>query len=288
VKKFLSLFLIFFVSVSYAADNKEAKINVSMIIKNGLILTMNKKLQVIKNGVIAVNGNKIVAVGSNNLLKKYSSDNIINAENGIVMPGMINAHTHAAMSVFRSIGDDVGDRLKRFLFPLEKQLVTPQLVYDGTLHGAVEMVKGGVTTMVDMYYFEDQAADAVKKIGMRGVMGETIMKNPTPDSQKPYGGIDYAVKFVKKYKNDNLITPAFAPHATYTNDTKHLKKVQELAEKYNVPIVMHVAETKAEVSKYKKEYNMTPVGYLDSIGLLSNHLIAAHCIFVNDDDINLL
>ncbi|AXA33754.1 amidohydrolase [Francisella adeliensis] len=267
----------------------DAKVKASIIIKNGLILTMDKDYKIINDGVVVISGTKIVAVGNKNLINKYKAEQTIDAQNGIVMPGMINAHTHAGMSLFRSAGDDVADRLTKYLFPLEAKLVTPKLVYDATLNSAIEMVKGGVTTMVDMYYFEDYAAKAVKTIGMRGVMGETIMGNPTPDSKKPYGGIEYANKFlIPKYKNDHLITPAYAPHAPYTNDTKHLREVEKLSKQQDVPITIHLSETKAELEKYKKEYNKTPVEYLESIGLLSNRLIAAHCIFVTDKDIQIM
>lgn len=265
------------------------KIKASIIIKNGLVLTIDKDYKTINDGVVVISGTRIVAVGDKNLINKYKAEQIIDAQHGIVMPGMINAHTHAGMSLFRSAGDDVADRLTKYLFPLEAKLVTPKLVYDATLNSAIEMVKGGVTTMVDMYYFEDYAAKAVKIIGMRGIMGETIMGNPTPDSKKPYGGIEYANKYlIPKYKNDDLITPAYAPHAPYTNDTKHLKEIEKLSKQQDIPITIHLAETKAESEKYKKEYNKTPVEYLKSIGLLSNRLIAAHCIFVNTKDIQLM
>ncbi|WP_052399120.1 amidohydrolase [Candidatus Francisella endociliophora] len=286
MKKLLLFSIGFFICFSGFSNQKQ---KVSLLIKNGLVLTMNKNHDVIDNGVVVIKGNKIIDVGNKKIANKYLPKETIDAQNGIVMPGMINAHTHAGMSIFRSVGDDVADRLTRYLFPLEAKLVSPKLVYDATLHSAIEMVKGGVTTMVDMYYFEDYAAKAVKKIGMRGIMGETIMMNPTPDSKQPYGGIDYAnSKLIPKYKDDELITPAYAPHATYTNDSKHLKEIEKLSKQNNVPIIIHLAETKAESEKYKKEYNKTPVEYLDSIGLLSDRLIAAHCIFVNENDIKLL
>jgi len=284
-KKLIYLLCLCFSIISFAKDNNQ---KVSLIIKNGTILTMNEDHKIIEDGVVIIDKNKIIAIGDKEILKEYSATLTLDAQDGIVMPGMINTHTHAAMTIFRSIGDDVGDRLNRYLFPLESKLVTPTLVYDGTRHGAIEMLKGGVTTMVDMYYFEDQAAKALKELGMRGIMGETIMAKQTPDAKKPYGGIDIAIKLTEKYKEDELITPAFAPHATYSNDSTHLQKIQSLALKYDVPVMMHVAETQAEVDKYKAEYGMTPIQYLQSIGLLTNKLIAAHCIFVDDNDIELL
>ena len=139
-----------------------------------------------------------------------------------------------------------------------------------------------------MYYFEDEVAKAAELIGVRGVLGETVIKNPVADAKEPYGGIEYAEKFIKQYKNNELVTPAFAPHAPYTVDEEHLKKVTELSQKYNVPVLMHVAETENEVKQIKEKYNMTVVEYLNSIGFLTDKVVAAHVIFADDNDIKIL
>ncbi|MEG0137053.1 MAG: amidohydrolase family protein, partial [Cetobacterium sp.] len=148
----------------------------SIIIKNGTLLTMNKERQIIKNGVVVIKNNKIISVGDESLLNNYSAKKIIDAKNGIIMPGMINTHTHASMTVFRSLADDVPDRLNRYIFPLEAKMVTPELSYLGAKHGAMEMALGGVTTMVDMYLYEENAAVAVKEVGLRGIMTQNIIK----------------------------------------------------------------------------------------------------------------
>jgi len=267
--------------------NKSLKY-ISLIVENGTVLTMDSGKKIIEDGVVVIDNDKILEVGDKSLLNKYYAENVINADGGIIMPGMVNTHTHISMVVFRSLADDVPDRLNRYIFPLEKQIVTAELVYVGALHGAVEMAKSGITTFCDMYYFEDEVARAVDKIGLRAILGETVVKFPAPDSKKPFGGIAYGEKFIKKYKSHNLITPAFAPHAPQTNDTEHLKIINELSDKYNIPVIMHVAETKEELEIYQEKYRKTPVEYLDSIGLLNERFIAAHLIFINDNDIEIL
>jgi len=261
---------------------------VSMIIKNINILTMNKDKDIIENGVLVIKDNLIFDIGDKTLLAKYSCDNIIDGKNGIMIPGMINTHTHTSMVVFRSLADDVQDRLKRYLFPLEKMLVDKELVYLGAKYGIMEMLLGGVTTFTDMYYYEDQVARAAKEFGMRGVLGETIVDFPSPDSNEPYGGLEYSKWFIEKWIDDKLITPAVAPHAIYTNDTEALQKTAELSKKYNIPMMMHVAEMDYEFEECEKKYKMTPVEYLDSIGVLSERFISAHSILVTEKDIELL
>ncbi|WP_319205278.1 amidohydrolase [uncultured Ilyobacter sp.] len=261
---------------------------VSMIIKNINILTMNKNKDIIENGVLVIKDNLIFDMGDESLLKKYSCENIIDGKNGILIPGMINTHTHTSMVVFRSLGDDVKDRLKRYLFPLEKILVDKDLVYLGAKYGIMEMLLGGVTTFTDMYYYEDQVARAAKEFGIRGVLGETIVDFPSPDSKEPYGGLEYSKWFIEKWIDDDLITPAVAPHAIYTNDKKSLQKAAELSEKYDIPMMMHVAEMGYELEECEKKYNMTPVEYLDSIGVLNERFISAHSILVTEKDIDLL
>jgi len=152
----------------------------------------------------------------------------------------------------------------------------------------IEMVQGGVTTIADMYYYEDEVAKAARKIGLRGILGETVLNAPAPDAAEPYGGIAYARKFIEEFHGDPLITPAFAPHAPYTVDAEHLRIIQKDADTLDTPILMHVAEMPSEVADIRKEFNKTPIEYLDSIGLLTPRLVAAHCIFASDSDIALL
>jgi 5-methylthioadenosine/S-adenosylhomocysteine deaminase len=259
-----------------------------LIITHAHVITMNAAREIIEDGAVIIKDARILAVGPAALAAHYTAPKTIDARGDLVMPGMINTHTHASMTVFRGLGDDVRDRLSKLIFPLEKNLIDRELTYWGALHGFVEMVEGGVTTAVDMYYFEDEVARAAKKIGIRGVLGESILNFPTPDAAQPYGGIDYAKKFAAAYRDDPLITPALAPHAPYSLDSEHLRLVAKTADELDLPILMHVAEMPDEVASLRKTYNQTPVEYLDSVGLLTPRLVAAHCIFVNDSDIALL
>ncbi|QZY55217.1 amidohydrolase [Crassaminicella profunda] len=260
----------------------------TILIKNVNILTMNKDKDIIEKGVVVIKDEKIADVGNEALLDRYSPDIIIDGEDGILIPGMVNTHTHVSMTPFRSLGDDIPDRLKKYIFPLEKMLVDKELVKVGAKYGIVEMLLAGVTTFVDMYYFEDEVAKVAKELGIRGILGETIVNFVAPDAKEPYEGLEYSKWFIEKWKEDDLIIPGVAPHAPYTNDTIHLQKAMDLAKKYDVPMIMHVAEMDYEYRQYKEEYNLTPVQYLDHIGVLNKNLIAAHLVHVDDEDLELL
>ncbi|MGL5057203.1 MAG: amidohydrolase, partial [Fusobacteriaceae bacterium] len=288
LKKSILLGSLFILGCSSLIEKSEKREQVSIIIKNGTLLTMNEKREVIENGVIIIKNNKIISVGNEELLEKYEATKVIDAEDGIIMPGMINTHTHASMTVFRSLADDVPDRLNRYIFPLENKMVSPEMSYLGAKHGALEMALGGVTTVVDMYLFEEDAARAIKEVGLRGVLTQNIIKFPTADGKQKGETLNRAIAFIEKYKNDELITPGFGPHGPHTVTKEELIKIKELSEKYNVPVSMHVAETDAEFNKIMKDHKMTPVEYLDSLGLLNKRFISAHNIFVTDSDIELM
>lgn len=261
------------------------------IFKNITVITMNENKDVIENGYVAYKGNKIIYVGTNNIEEALLADHeveIIDGEEGILMPGMVNCHTHASMVPFRSLADDYKDRLKRYLFPLEQRLVDEKLTYVGAKYAIAEMLLGGVTTFCDMYYFEDEVAKASKELNIRGVLCETVLNFSAPDAKEPFGGLDYSRIFIKKWKNDTLITPGIAPHAPYTNTDKSLKEAYEISKKYQVPLTMHVAEMDYELSEYKEKYNLTPVQYLDELGILDSNFISAHTVLVNDNDIDIL
>ncbi len=262
--------------------------HVNIILKNATVLTMNKDKDIFEQGTVVIKGNKIAAVGDKTLTKKFRSDNVLDLDGDIVMPGMVNAHTHVSMTVFRSLADDVPDRLHKFIFPLEKRLVSPEMVYTGAMLGNIEMVKGGVTTYADMYYFEDQVAETVDKIGMRAVLGETVIKFPVGDAKNAEEGIAYGKRFIKAYQDHELITPAFAPHAPYTTTTEILQKIHRLSKTYHAPVLMHVAETENEVHTCNEAYQLTPIGYLNNIGVLDHNFVAAHTIFAGSDDIQML
>nr|WP_323085880.1 amidohydrolase [Providencia alcalifaciens] len=260
-----------------------------LIIVDGTVLTMDANNQVIENGTVVIDKNKIIAVGGPELAAKYTARKQLNVDGDIVMPGLINTHTHASMTVFRSLADDVPDRLHRYIFPLESKMVSREMVRIGANLANVEMVKGGVTTYVDMYYFEDEVAKTVDKIGMRAILGESVIKFPVADAKNADEGIAYAVSFINQYKDHPRITPAFAPHAPYTNTTEHLQKIAKLSQELNVPVMIHLAETDREQEEIaKRTGGKSPVQYMADIGALNNKVIAAHAIMVDENDIDLL
>ncbi|MDE1263165.1 amidohydrolase [Vibrio aestuarianus] len=263
--------------------------NVDLLITNATVLTMDNDKKVYPNGLVAVKENQIVAVSDGRDIEQYKALQTIDAEGDIVMPGLINTHTHVSMTVFRSLADDVPDRLHRYIFPLEEKLVSPDMVRIGAQLGNVEMLKGGVTTYADMYYFEDEVAKTVDKIGMRAVLGQTVIQFPVADARNAEEGIQYALNFIEQYKDHPRITPAFAPHAPYTNTTETLQKITQLSIKHQVPVLIHLAESDREDQVIaERSGGKSPVAYMADIGALTPNLVGAHVINVSDSDIELL
>jgi len=262
---------------------------VDLMIVDGTVLTMNQENKIFDKGTVVVKDNKIIAVGGPELAKQYQANKVLDVDGDIVMPGLINTHTHASMTVFRSLGDDVPDRLHRYIFPLEKKMVSREMVRVGANLANAEMIKGGVTTYVDMYYFEDEVAKTVDKAGLRAVLGESVINFPVADAQNADEGIQYAVNFIKAYKNHPRITPAFAPHAPYTNTTESLQKIAKLSIELDVPVTIHLAETDREKEEIaKRTGGKSPVQYMADIGALNNKVLAAHAIMVDEKDLDLL
>lgn len=267
------------------SENKVTKI------KNVTALTMNENRDVIKNAVVCFKGNKIIYVGDRDIEETTMDQceiEVIDGEEGILMPGMINCHTHASMIPFRSLAEDYKDRLKRYLFPLEQRLVNEELTFVGAKYAIAEMLLGGVTTFCDMYYFEDEVAKAARDLNMRGVLCETIVNFPSPDSKEPLGGLEYSRGFIKRWKGDNLIIPGVAPHAPYSNTEDSLREAFKISKEYNVPMTMHLAEMDYEFDECKEKYNLTPVQYMDRLGILDSNFISAHTVLVDENDIEIL
>lgn len=272
-----------FSSISYAKQTAD------LMITDAMVLTMNGDKTVYQNGTIVVQENKIIAVGDAELAKQYQAKQVLDVDGDIVMPGLINTHTHVSMTVFRSLGDDVPDRLHRYIFPLESKLVSRDMVRIGANLGNVEMLKGGVTTYADMYYFEDEVAKTVDQIGMRAVLGQSVIQFPVADAKNADEGIQYALNFIEQYKNHPRITPAFAPHAPYTNTTETLQKIAKLSLEKQVPVLIHLAESDREQEKIAERSNgLSPVQYMHDIGALNANLVGAHMILIDDKDIELV
>lgn len=280
--------------MSSAVGSVSAAEHADLIITNAYVLTMDSERTTYKNGVIVVQGSEIVAVGGQELLAQYQAENIINADGDIAMPGMVNLHNHLPMIAFRGLGENgLKDRLFRFFFPLEKALLSRELIRVASRHAAIESALSGVTLVTDMYYHEDEVAHSVASVGIRGVLGETIIQFPVVDADEPYGGLAYAEQFIDEWKGHPLITPAVAPHAPYTVSPEWLLRSKELADRKDVPILMHIAENRNEVAMITRGIGTFPEGksiieYLDDIGFLSDRLVAAHVIFVDEQDIDIL
>jgi 5-methylthioadenosine/S-adenosylhomocysteine deaminase len=261
---------------------------VDLFISGGSVVTMDAEFRVIEDGGVAIEGDTIAAVGKRSELEsKARGAKTIDARGTLVMPGMINGHAHAAMSLFRGVAEDhsLNDWLQRYIFPAEKRNVTEDFVFWGTRLGVLEMLRGGVTTYADMYYFEDVVARVTKEAGMRGVLGQTILDFPAPDHATPDAALAYTEKYIERWKGDPLITAAIAPHSIYTDSTETLKKAAALARRSGAPILMHIAEAPFESEISRAKHGGSPVSYLERIGLLGSDVVGAHCVWVDAADI---
>jgi 5-methylthioadenosine/S-adenosylhomocysteine deaminase len=256
------------------------------------VVTMDPQRRVIENGAVAVTGSTIAAVGTRaEIDRRFQPRNRIDRPNAALIPGLVNTHTHAAMSLLRGIADDLTlqEWLEKYIFPAEARNVDAEFVRWGTRLAALEMVLSGTTTFCDMYYFEDTVAAVAKEAGMRGVLGQTVIGFPAPDAKTPELGLARAEAFLKQYASDPLITPAVAPHAIYTTSDATLKATRALANRYAKPLVTHLAETKRETDDSLAKRKMTPARAFDALGLFSGGItVAAHGVWLSADDILLL
>jgi 5-methylthioadenosine/S-adenosylhomocysteine deaminase len=264
---------------------------VSLIVIGGTVITENAAHQVLSPGAIAIDGTDIVAVDTPNaIIRGFSAAETIDELGNVVLPGLVNTHTHAPMVMYRGLADDLAlmDWLQKYIFPAEAKTVSPEMVRIGTRLAALEMIESGTTTYADMYYFEEEIAKTTRDAGLRGVLGQTIIQFPVADAKTPAEGLKRAESFIKSFRNDSLIVPAVAPHALYTNDAATLVACATLGRKYGVPVIIHLAETEAEVKIAREQHQATPVGYLESLGFWGPRTLAAHGVWVNDDDIQIL
>lgn len=267
------------------------KTTVDLVIRGGTVVTMGGSHRVIEQGAIAVKNGRIVEVGKTaDIDRKYAAREVVNATGKVVIPGLINGHTHVPMTLFRGIADDLDLQqwLTKYIFPAEAKNVTEDFVRVGARLGLAEMIRSGTTTYCDMYYFEDAIADETFKAGMRGVLGETVIDFPVADNKTYDEGLAYSDRFINKWKGNALIVPAIAPHAPYTVSEDHLKAARALSDKLGAPIVIHISETKREVDESIEKKGASPVDYLNRIGFLNDRVIAAHMVWPSDEELGLL
>lgn len=284
-------FLLVRPAASFGQDVPKQAVGVDLLITNATIVTMDSERRIIEHGQIAVRGDTIYAIGDGLLFPKgVQAKQTIDAKGALVLPGFINGHTHVPMTLLRGLHDDVtlDDWLRKYIFPAEAKNVTEDFVRWGTRLAAAEQIRSGVTTFADMYYFEDAVAEETKAAGMRGVVGETFIDFPAPDNKTNAAMLEYSDKFLKRWQGDPLIHAAVAPHSIYTCSAKTLQDSAALARKYHAPILIHVAEMKKELDDSLKQNALTPVQYLDKLGMLGPDVLAAHCIFVDEKDRKIL
>jgi 5-methylthioadenosine/S-adenosylhomocysteine deaminase len=242
-------------------------------------------------GAVAIDGRDIVAVGpAADVAAAYLAKETIDAGGDVIMPGLINTHTHAPMVLYRGLADDLAlsEWLQKYIFPAEAKTVTPAFVRAGARLAALEMIRSGTTTYVDMYYFEEEIARETKAAGLRAVLGQTIIQFPAPDAKTPADGLARAERFIREFARDELITPAVAPHAIYTLDAETLRAARGLANREGVPLLIHLAETREEVETSYERHKATPTQYLDSLGFFSARTLVAHAVHMTPDDIEIL
>ena len=267
------------------------KTKADLIVSGGTVVTMDRLRAIVEDGAVVIKGDTILEVGSRAELEgKYQAAQTIDARGTLVLPGFVNGHTHVPMTLFRGLHDDVtlDEWLHKYIFPAEAKNVDEEFVRWGTRLAAAEQIRSGITTFADMYYFEDVIAEETKAAGMRGVLGETFIDFPAPDNKSEAEMLAYTEKFLKRWQGDPLIQAAPAPHSIYTCSRKTLQDSAALARKYKAPILIHVAEMKKEWEDSEKQNGMSPVGYLNSIGVLGPDVVAAHCIYVDETDRELL
>jgi 5-methylthioadenosine/S-adenosylhomocysteine deaminase len=264
---------------------------VDTILTNAFVLTMDETLTQFSPGAVAVNGDSIVAVGlADDIAKDYSAHETIDCDGRVLMPGLINAHTHVPMTLLRGLADDLrlDVWLMGYMMPVEREFVSPEFVRLGTLLACAEQIRSGITTFNDMYYFEEHVAQAAADAGIRAVCGQTVMKFPAPDADSYEDSLQMAREFIQKWKDHPLIVPAVSPHAPYTCTAEILRATAELAREFDVPLHTHLSETAFEVDNMRNENGMPVIPYVKKQGLLDAKLIAAHCVHVDVGEIRTL
>lgn len=274
-----------------ARGGLEAKMAVDWVIEAKYIVTMDAAKRVVPDGAVAIQGRNILAVGTaSEIASAYQPAHVAKQPNAILIPGLIDTHTHAPMSLLRGIADDkrLEEWLNRFIFPAEAKNVNEDFVRWGTRLGCLEMLQSGITTYADMYYFEEAEAEEAKKAGVRGVLGQSVIGFPAPDYKTWQEAIQGADKFMTRFAQDDLITPAVAPHSIYTTSDEALVAAHDLAVRHGAPLLIHLAETQHEREESIAKRGLSPTQTLEKLGLLNGRLVAAHAIWEDNADLAIL
>jgi len=266
------------------------KIDIDLLITDGLVLTLNAEDERFDPGAVAIHSSKILDIGpSRELNVRYQAAKTLSVPGCVVLPGLINSHTHAAMSLFRGLADDLPlmEWLQKHIFPAEQKL-NEEWVYRGALLACAEMILSGTTTFCDMYLFEHKLAEAARTAGMRAVVGEVLYDFPSPHYGPIENGLRFTEDLIRHWQGDPLVRIAVEPHAAYTCSPDLLRKCHALANRFEVPLIIHLSEDETEVRQVWERYGARPVAHLENLGLLGPGLIADHCVALNDSDVELL
>jgi 5-methylthioadenosine/S-adenosylhomocysteine deaminase len=259
-----------------------------ILLTNAIVLTMDEEFNQYEPGAVAVLGKEILAVGMEAALKaEYSAKETIDCQGRVLMPGLVNAHTHVPMTLLRGLADDLrlDVWLLGYMMPVEREFVSPDFVRLGTLIGCAEFIRTGITSFADMYYYEEDIAKATVEAGLRGVLGQTVLKFPTPDASSYEESLEAAREFIVGWRNHDLIVPAVAPHAPFTCTADILRACAALAAEYDVPLHTHISETAFEVQNMRDQEDMPVIPYIKKQNLFDAKVLAAHCVHIDFGEI---
>jgi 5-methylthioadenosine/S-adenosylhomocysteine deaminase len=264
---------------------------IDLLLRNAIVLTMDENLTQFEKGAVAVRGNSIIAVGNDvDLSRDYISKESLDCGGKVLMPGLVNAHTHVPMTLLRGLADDLrlDVWLMGYMMPVEREYVSPDFVQLGTSLACAELIRSGVTSFADMYYFEEHVARATAKAGLRAVCSQTVLKFPAPDAKYYEESLAESREFIQRWKGHELIVPSVAPHAPYTCTQEILRATSDLAVEFDVPLHIHVAETAIEVENSREEHGMPVVPYIKKQNILEAKVLAAHCVHIDEGEIKTL
>ncbi|HPC82224.1 MAG TPA: amidohydrolase [Thermoanaerobaculaceae bacterium] len=262
-----------------------------LIITNGTVLSMVPGSRPLADGAVATSGGRIVAVApAAELLEHAPTTTLLDAGGGLILPGFVNTHTHLAMTLLRGLADDLllQEWLSQHIWPAEGAHMRPDTVAIGTRLAAAECIRAGVTTVCDMYFFGATIGELLAEVGLRAVVSEGLLDHPTPAAADPEDGLRLSRELLERFRSHPLVSGALAPHAPYSLSAAYLVKAAELAEDFGAPLMIHLAETRREVDEVLRGKGVTPAAYLADLGILSERTIAAHCVHVSPDDLELL